>query len=592
MKTVRRCLSICVLLVLAVSLGITGTASQTSKPPEKVIAILGIPEETEALAERLTNPKPVEIEGLSFIRGMLSGRAVVLARVGFGKVNAALAATLLIEHFKPEALIFTGSAGALNPGLIQGDVVIGANLAHHDFGEIGSKSAENPSGFTPWQTRNPITGIQNPLFFPAEERLRAAAVTAGRTVKLIPAEEAAGVRPPGVFEGVIVTGDTFISDRTKNQELSRQFDADAVEMEGAAVAQICWQFQVPCLVIRSISDRADGTAPLEYARFLKIAAENSSRLVEKTLGELPPLDSTPSPLVQQWKCAFELAFGEDSPYGAKFPDLYQLPYEVNLAITKEVLDQIVDVALRESGLKKIKLAYTPGGYKQFPVVPSAQMDSEGSDATARIAIGIIGYLAQQTAVIASRRVARGNRPALEIVQTEGRDLADPKVVETFFHRLTAMSAKLGPGFSSIENDGHPGIYIIDSGGSWTFKDFPRLDSTIKSVSNELQISTDRRRLQVEYLEIGNDWKFYSKGEQYLGRLAKELRDKLVNTYQPQVEQWIEKAFERFAPATMLRPLTIAPNAAPKTNVIVRQRLFSKRPPVQKPGRRDHINQLN
>lgn len=584
MKRVRRCLIICVVLVLAVSFGITVPASQTRKSTEKIIAILGIPQETEALAGRLTNSSPVEIEGLSFFRGTLSGRTVVLGRVGFGKVNAALAATLLAEHFKPEALIFTGSAGALNPDFIQGDVVVAVNTAYHDFGEIVSKSDNNPTGFIPWQTRNPITGTQNPLFFPADERLRAAAVTAGRTVKLIPAEEGTQVRPPKVFEAVIVTGDTFISDRIKSQDLKNQFDADAVEMEGAAVAQICWQFQVPCLVIRSISDRADGTAHLDYARFVKIAAENSSRLVEKTLAELPPFDSAPLPSVQQWKCAFELAFGEDSPYSAKFPDLYQFPYEVNLAITKEVLDQIVDVALRETGLKKIKLAYSPGGYKEFPVVPSAQLDSEGTDANARNAVTVIGYLAQQTAVIASRRGKAGNRPALEIVQTAGRELADPKFVEGFFHRLTAMSPKLGPGFSSIENDGHPGTCIIDSGGEWTFKDFPRFTRTIKDVSSELKISTDSTRLEVEYLEIGNDWRSYSKGEQYLERLTKDLRDKLVNLYQPQVERWIERAFDHNAPANM--PLLIAPR--PPT--AVRKRLYTKRPPAQKPRTQDRISQ--
>ena len=127
-------------IVLAVNLSSFASQQSVAAP----IAILGIPEETEALLAQLTNQREVKIQGLTFIVGELRGKRVVLARVGFGKVNAALAATLLIEHFKPEGLIFTGAAGALDPLLIPGDVVIGTNTTEHDFGMLTDKRQARP----------------------------------------------------------------------------------------------------------------------------------------------------------------------------------------------------------------------------------------------------------------------------------------------------------------------------------------------------------------------------------------------------------------------------------------------------------------
>lgn len=589
MKRLIAFLSIYTLLVALACIQTSVSASQVVNAPDKTVAILGIPEETEALASRLTNTKTIQVEGLSFTQGQLGGKNVVLGRTGFGKVNAASAATLVIHHFRPEGVIFTGTAGGLNPDFIQGDVVIGANVAHHDFGRIEPKSNENPTGFSPWQTRSPITGIQNPLFFPADERLRTAALKAAQTVKLIPAEGGTQVRPPKVFEAVVVTGDSFISDRAKSQELNKQFEADAVEMEGAAVAQVCWQFKVPCLIIRSISDRADGSAYLDYEKFLKVAAENSSKLVEQTLAVLDDADPSPSPGAQQWKCAFELAFGENSPYSQKFPNLYDFPYEDNLEITKEVLDKIVEIALNETGLKRIELAYLPGGYNNFPVVPSAQLAVEGTEASVDDALTIIGYLAQQTAVIGSARIKPGSRPAVEIIQTSGQQLGDSKTVEDFFHRLSKLNPKLGIGFSSIMVDGQPGIYIIDPEGRWIFKDYPKFNRAIMDASKALGISTSMKSLPVEYTELRNEWKLSPKGEQYLDRLTRKglvpLRDKLVNVYQPEVEKWIADAFGKHAPRAAIRPF--AERLRPQRTV--RQRLYTRRPPVQKQSRQDYIN---
>lgn len=541
---------------LIISLVVAGSPFARQESANPPIAILGIPEETEALAAQLADKKEVKVQGLAFLDGRLRGKRVVLGRIGFGKVNAALAATLIIEHFKPEGVIFTGAAGALNPDLNLGDIVIGTQTTQHDFGMLSDKSPGSPTGFAHWRTRNPVTNEKNPLFFTAGDRLLRAAREAGRLVKL--EKVAPELEEPKVIEGVIATGDLFVSEKSKNYELGKHLDADAVEMEGAAVAQVSWQFGVPCLIVRSISDTASGSSLVDYYKFVKIAARNSSSLVAETITQLdklgPAPPEPPAAAAQSWKIAFELAFGEDSPYGSEFPDLYKLPYEVNLAITKEVLDQIVGVALKEVGAKQVRLSYSPGGYRDFPVVPSAQLEVEATDAATQDLMNVVGYLAQQTTVIASKRIEPGNRRALQIVEKSGASLANPKTVEEFWHRLSEAAPKLHPGFSSVETGGRPGLYIIDSDGDWLAKDFPKFRLAVTRLSKEFGITADFMDFPVEYVELGNNWKLDAKGEQYLRRFEEKgmsgLRRRLEAEYQPRVRTWIRKAFEKHGPEAL------------------------------------------
>jgi hypothetical protein len=262
---------------------------------------------------------------------------------------------------------------------------------------------------------------------------------------------------------------------------------------------------------------------------------------------------------EEWRLAFELAFGEGSPYSRVFPSLYdeRLSYEVRRAITKDVLDRIVRIALRETGARQVELSYRPGGYNDFPVVPSAQLSLRTSDAKQiQRALNIIGYLAQQTLVIGSKKTrAAAGRAALEIIERRGgRRLSDRKVIEKFWRRLASLSPKLGPGFSAIEVRGRPGIYIIDSDGDWRAEDFPSFDETISAVSTEFRIKTSAEHFQVEYAAIGNDWKTNPDGASYLDRLRSEgqsaLRRRLVRLYRPQVERWIRNAFKKYAPQAL------------------------------------------
>ncbi len=243
-----------------------------------ITAILGAFEnEVILLEDRLTDANDRMIEGIRFSSGTLNGQRVVIVWTGIGKVNAAMTTTLLIEHFEPSRVVFTGIAGSANPQLRPGDIVIAEKTAHHDMGVLW------PDGLYRRGVKNRLTGWKNPVFFPADERLLHLTQRAAKQLKLASLEMSAAERVPRIVTGIVVTGDVFVASSEKCAELRENLGADAVEMEGAAVAQICHQRQIPHIVIRSISDKADESAVQDKQMFYIIAAKNSANLVAELL---------------------------------------------------------------------------------------------------------------------------------------------------------------------------------------------------------------------------------------------------------------------------------------------------------------------
>jgi adenosylhomocysteine nucleosidase len=263
------------LLLLLVVVLPPGTLGQS------FIGVLGIPHEVRPIEDRLEDSREVATRGYTFRVGKLSGRQVVVGRSAPGKVNAAIVATLLIGHFSPSAVFFSGTAGAIDPTLRPGDVVIGASVAQHDAG------VQTPNGILRIGLRNPVTAEREPLLVPAPEKLLAAARSSASELTLPPVKTGKSERPPRITEGVIVTGDVFVTDVALRDDLRKSLSAVAVEMEGAAVVQACRQFRVPCLVVRSITDQADGQAASSYKEFVATASQNAARLVMAVIGRLP-----------------------------------------------------------------------------------------------------------------------------------------------------------------------------------------------------------------------------------------------------------------------------------------------------------------
>jgi len=158
MRPMRR--SLCVfsfVLPLLSAASVAQVGTHRPAPTARVIGILSaMTLEIETLGQQLTDKTEMTVQGIRFTTGSLKDRRVVLAHSGMGKVNAAMAATLLVEQFQPTHVLFTGIAGGLNPDLRPGDVVIGAKTAYHDYGEW------TPEGFRVGRTVDPFTGKPNP----------------------------------------------------------------------------------------------------------------------------------------------------------------------------------------------------------------------------------------------------------------------------------------------------------------------------------------------------------------------------------------------------------------------------------------------
>lgn len=248
---------------------------------QSVVGVLGIATEIAPIERQLQDSREVAVRGYVFRVGNLNGRRVVVGRSGIGKVSAAIVTTLLIREFNPSAILFSGTAGAIDPGLYPGDVVIGSTIAQHDVG------LQTSDGIRRRGMRNPLTGDLDPLLVPAPVALLTAARQSVQGLSLPPVRMPGGEdRKPRIVEGVIVTGDVFLADAAHQRMLRDTLGATAVEMEGAAVVQACRQFGVSCLVVRSITDRADGQAETSYQQFITMASENAATLVAAIIAKL------------------------------------------------------------------------------------------------------------------------------------------------------------------------------------------------------------------------------------------------------------------------------------------------------------------
>ena len=234
-------------------------------------------EEMRALLPLLQDARIERRAGREFHLGRLDGHEAVLVLSGIGKVAAATTASMLIDRFEVRALLLTGVAGGLGDGVKVGDVVIARTLLQHDM---------DASPIFP-RFEVPLTGRSH---FPADAGLCAALASATRSVLSAPHAALArfGIEGPRLHEGLVVSGDRFVSSARESAVLRAALpDALAVEMEGAAVAQVCADLCCPFAVLRTISDRADDAAHLDFTRFIaEIAAEFSRDIVRATLHQL------------------------------------------------------------------------------------------------------------------------------------------------------------------------------------------------------------------------------------------------------------------------------------------------------------------
>lgn len=230
-----------------------------------MIGIIGAMEQEVAkLKEMMQDVKVTKKASMEFYEGTLNGTQAVVVQAGIGKVNAACCTQTLIDTFQVSCVINTGIAGSLRSEINIGDIVLATDALEHDM-EV------SVFGYEPGQ----IPGLDT-FSFPADEHLRQVAK-----------ESCEKVNPDiSVYEGRVVTGDQFISSKEKKKWLIDTFQGCCTEMEGAAIAHAAYLNQVPYLIVRAISDKADDSAEEDYPTFEAKAIERSVRLMVEMAGRL------------------------------------------------------------------------------------------------------------------------------------------------------------------------------------------------------------------------------------------------------------------------------------------------------------------
>lgn len=211
--------------------------------------------EVEGIKSLLQDISEEKISSITFVKGTLDGKSVVVAKCGIGKVFSAICAQTMIMAFKPSAIVNIGVAGGLLKTLKIGDIVVADAVVQHD---MDTTPLGEPRGY--------LSEIEL-VKIPTDKAISDALMKAVRKVGI------------DAVAGTIASGDAFVSDGERKEFISKTFDAAACEMEGASIGQVCYVNKVPFGVLRAISDGANSDASIDFPTFAKMAAENSTKVI-------------------------------------------------------------------------------------------------------------------------------------------------------------------------------------------------------------------------------------------------------------------------------------------------------------------------
>ena len=245
--------------------------------------ILGaVPLEIAPIREALEQPQEGELDGFPYLQGYLHGRKVVVAITGVSKTNTGMVTGIFIHHFRPSEVIMTGTGSRLNPNLRTGDVIIAAKTFHHDAGTL------TRDGMIYRPVRSPVPGKNTDYGFEADEDLLKLALNAAQSY----AQEGHKVTANGqtyvveVKPGIVCTGDLFGVTEAKIEDMRSKLKADIMEMESAALAQVCTQLGTPHIIFRSGSNLTQESPSDDYRVLGPIAAQEAARFTMHFVGLL------------------------------------------------------------------------------------------------------------------------------------------------------------------------------------------------------------------------------------------------------------------------------------------------------------------
>lgn len=225
------------------------------------IAILGaMPEEIEPFLDEF-ECKKIDYANNSFYFTKFKNHELIIAYSKIGKVNSTLSATIMIEKFKAQILLFTGVAGALKEGLKIGDILYATSVVQHD---LDITAFGHPYGFVPG----------SPIFVETDKKLNEIALKTAKNLGL------------NITPGIIASGDQFINSNEKKEWIKTTFNASAAEMEGASVGQVCHALNVGYFLMRSISDEACESAEFDFDDFMVESAKKSAEFMLKMIENL------------------------------------------------------------------------------------------------------------------------------------------------------------------------------------------------------------------------------------------------------------------------------------------------------------------
>lgn len=225
-----------------------------------IICALSI--EVEELTKLLSNKQENTYAKMKYISGTINGKEVVMTECGIGKVNAAMSTQVMIDKYNPDVIINSGIAGSVSKELKIGDIVISKDCVQHDFD--GTQMGD-PKGLIQY---NDETRIDIPVSENVAQKLF---------------EACKDIENTNVKIARIATGDIFVADKAMRQSIAAEFDAVACEMEGGAVAQVCYRNEVPCAVLRCISDDFDENDFMDFMEFRFLAADKSMTAIKNFL---------------------------------------------------------------------------------------------------------------------------------------------------------------------------------------------------------------------------------------------------------------------------------------------------------------------
>ncbi len=220
-----------------------------------------MPEEIAPLLAHYQTYETICFGGNTFYRVTLESKTLIIAYSRIGKVHSALTASTMILHFGCDKIIFNGVAGGINPQYKVGDLVLGEKLCQHD---VDITIFGHPFGYF----------SEGKIFTPTDATLNGIA------------KRIAEKNGWTMYQGVIATGDQFVSSQARKDWIKQEFDADAIEMEGASVAVVCDNLGIPLCIIRAISDNAGDEALISYEEFLEASARVSASLVIQMIDEI------------------------------------------------------------------------------------------------------------------------------------------------------------------------------------------------------------------------------------------------------------------------------------------------------------------